>query len=568
MEDRVLLLALRGRDAQVVEQLLSRQRLACHVCTSVRELTEQLAAGAGTALITEESLEDADREGLVSWLASQPPWSDFPFVLLATKRSGHRPADALRMLEQLGNVIVLERPIHGETLLRAVSSALRGRRHQYDARSHLVELKDAEERLTQLNATLEARISERTAELSRANDQLMQEIAERERAQAALVQAQKIEAMGQLTGRIAHDFNNLLTEISGNLDMIQRRASDEKTIRQAGFAAQAADRAAKLTQQLLAFSRSQRLDLKPVDINALLAGMSDLLERTIGNEAQIEMHFADSVPWALADANQLELAVLNLAINARDAMPDGGVITISASLEPDPEKDGSESGRSCGVITVSDTGTGIPDELIEKVFDPFFTTKPVGKGTGLGLSQVYGIARQSGGTVKLHSAVGEGSTVSIWLPLTAPPPESDGDSAADDRLLRSEAGERILVVEDDDGVRRYLVECLEMLGCEVIEAANGMEALDRLASARPDLMIVDFVMPGMNGAELTAMVRERLPELPIILATGYADMDAVDEVVAGDRVLRKPFHINDLAAAVRAAVADRTRSSRPIETDS
>lgn len=556
MEDRVLVLALRGRDAQVVEQLLSKQRLTCHICTTVAELTEQLTVGAGTALLTEESLVNTDREGLVCWLESQPPWSDFPFVLLATKRSGHRPADALRMLEQLGNVIVLERPIHGETLLRAVFSALRGRRRQYDARSHLKELKGAEERLTQLNGTLEARISERTVELSRANDQLMQEIAERERAQAALVQAQKMEAMGQLTGGIAHDFNNLLTVISGNLEMIQRRAMDEKTTRQASFAMQAASRAAKLTQQLLAFSRSQRLDLKPVDINALLSGMGDLLERTIGSEAQIEMQFAPRTLWALADANQLELAVLNLAINARDAMPDRGLITIRSSLENDREGEASGSGKAFGVISVSDTGTGIPAELIEKVFDPFFTTKSVGKGTGLGLSQVYGIARQSGGTVKLHSAIGEGSTVSIWLPLTAPPRELAGESEADDRPLRSKGGERILVVEDDDGVRRFIVECLEMLGCEVSQAGNGSEALDRLASARPNLMIVDFAMPGMNGAELTTKVRERLPDLPIILATGYADMDAVDEVVAADRVLRKPFHIDELAAAVRAALAD------------
>ena len=560
MEDRVLLLALRGRDSQVVEQLLCKQGLKCRACTSVAELTEQLGAGAGTALITEESLVDADREGLVEWLASQPPWSDFPFVLLATKRSGHRPADALQILEQLGNVIVLERPIHGETLLRAVSSALRGRRRQYEARRHLEELKNAEERLTQLNATLEARISERTVELSRANDQLMQEIAERERAQAALVQAQKMEAMGQLTGGIAHDFNNLLTVVSGNLEMIQRRAADEKTTKQASFAIQAANRAAKLTQQLLAFSRSQRLDLKPVDINALLSGMSDLLERTIGSEARIEMQLTPTAPWALADANQLELAVLNLAINARDAMPEGGVITISSSLESDSEGEGGGSGKRFGVISVCDTGTGIAGDLIEKVFDPFFTTKPVGKGTGLGLSQVYGIARQSGGTVKLRSAVGEGSTVSIWLPLAAAPRDVAGQGETGDRPERSEIGERILVVEDDEGVRRFVVECLEMLGCKVFQAANGSEALDRLTDARPDLMIVDFAMPGMNGAQVATLVRERLPDLPIILATGYADMDAVDEVVAADRVLRKPFQIDELAAAVRAALAERTLS--------
>ena len=547
MEDRVLLLALRGRDSQVIEQLLARQGHSCCACTSIAALTEQLARGAGTALVTEESLADSDRGPLVAWLAAQPPWSDFPFVLLATKRSGRRPADALRMLEQLGNVVVLERPIHGETLLRAVSSALRGRRRQYEARSHLEELKTAEERLTQLNATLEARIGQRTAELSRANDQLMQEIAERERAQAALVQAQKMEAMGQLTGGIAHDFNNLLTVISGNLDMIQRRAADEKTLRQAGFAAQAADRAAKLTHQLLAFSRTQRLDLKPVDLNALIGGMSDLLERTIGAEARIEMALDPGQPWALADANQLELAILNLAINARDAMPSGGLITIGSAAEADP------AGRRYGVVRVRDTGTGIPAHLIEKVFDPFFTTKAVGKGTGLGLSQVYGIAQQSGGTVRLDSEEGKGSTVSIWLPLAAP--AAAGQEPAAPAAALDPTRQRILVVEDDAGVRRFLVECLEMLGFIVIEAADGMEGLRRLSEAKPDLMIVDFAMPGMNGAEMIVAARDQCPDLPIILATGYADMGAVDKVVSADRVLRKPFHIDDLASSVRAALA-------------
>lgn len=556
MEERVLLLALRGRDAQVIEQLLSKQGHVCRICASVEELTNQLPAGAGTALLTEESLLDADRKGLITWLASQPPWSDFPFVLLATKRSGRRPPEAARLLEQLGNVILLERPIHGETLLRAVSSALRGRRRQYEARSHLEELKLAEERLTQLNSTLEARIAERTIELSRANDRLMQEIAERERAQAALVQAQKMEAMGQLTGGIAHDFNNLLTVIAGNLDMIQRRASDEKTLRQAGFAIEAANRAARLTQQLLAFSRTQRLDLKPVNINELLSGMADLLERTIGAEAQIEMRLSPSAPWAQADANQLELAVLNLAINARDARPDGGVITISSSLESEGDSNDGGAGGPSAVISVHDTGTGIPAELIEKVFDPFFTTKPVGKGTGLGLSQVYGIARQSGGTVRLQSCVGEGSTVSIWLPLIVAPEDVGSESAAVGETMRPGTRERVLVVEDDPGVRRFLVECLEMLGFVIIEAADGREALDRVAQARPDLVIVDFAMPGMNGAELTSLVREQWPDLPIILATGYADMQAVDKVVDAHRVLRKPFRIEDLSAAVWAALAD------------
>jgi signal transduction histidine kinase len=265
---------------------------------------------------------------------------------------------------------------------------------------------------------LEGRIGNRTAELSLANNQLMQEIAERERVQSALAQAQKMEAVGQLTGGIAHDFNNLLTVIVGNLQLIELRAKDDKIVRLAGFAQQGADRAAKLTHQLLAFSRTQRLSLKPVDLNALITGMNDLLARTIGKRITIKMALHEGNPWVMADENQLELAILNLSINARDAMPDGGVLTIFSSAKE--KLDGASLEGVFAVVSVSDTGAGIAPHLIEKVFDPFFTTKPLGKGTGLGLSQVYGIAQQSGGTVRLDSTEGEGTTIKIFLPLASP----------------------------------------------------------------------------------------------------------------------------------------------------
>ena len=409
MENRILLLALRGRDAQVIEQLLAKQGHVCRICDHGDALADELALGAGAALITEESLAETDRSRLAKWLAAQPPWSDFPFVLLATKRSGRRPREALQTLEQLGNVIMLERPIHGETLASAVDSALRGRRRQYEARRHLEDLASAEERLRQLNGSLETRISQRTDELARANNQLMQEIGERARAQAALVQSQKMEAVGQLTGGIAHDFNNLLTIIDGNLELIQRRATDEKISNLADFAHQAADRAAKLTRQLLAFSRTQRLTLRAVDVNALIIGMNDLLTRAIGPQYVIAMDLDPNAPWALADTNQLELALLNLAVNARDAMPEGGVVRIGSACSETAD-DGLAPG-DYAVIRVSDAGSGIPGHLLDKVFEPFFTTKPVGKGTGLGLSQVYGIAQQSGGTVRVDSAEGDGTTV-------------------------------------------------------------------------------------------------------------------------------------------------------------
>ncbi|RZJ05988.1 MAG: response regulator [Brevundimonas sp.] len=554
MEERVLLLALRGRDAEVMAQVLTRDGQECHICASADDLAAQIAVGAGVALITEESLA-ADRTRLTAWLEGQPAWSDFPFILLATKRAGRRPRDAQIVLEQMGNVVVLERPIHGETLASAVTSALRGRRRQYEARQLLDDLTLAEDRLTQLNASLETRIAQRTSELSAANNRLTEEVGERERAQAALVQAQKMEAVGQLTGGIAHDFNNLLTVIFGNLDLIQRRTAEEKTAKLAGYARQAADRAAKLTHQLLAFSRTQRLNLEPVDLNALVLGMSDLLARTIGPQIRIEMAPGDDEPWAMADENQLELAILNLAINARDAMGEGGTLRI-ATRAAEAAGDATLSAGGYGVVTVSDTGTGIPSSLLDKVFDPFFTTKPVGKGTGLGLSQVFGIARQSGGTVRIDSRDGEGASIEIWLPLTAPAAAAPAPAADRESPARSER-ERILVIDDDEGVRQFMVDSLEGSGYAVVAAANGPDGLRSLRETAPDLVIVDYAMPGMNGVEVVTEARRHRPAVPIILATGYADMAAVDAVMDPERVLRKPFRVDDLNAAVRAALTEQ-----------
>jgi signal transduction histidine kinase/ActR/RegA family two-component response regulator len=557
MQANVLLLALRGRDSEVIMQTLDRQGISCTECRSVVELAGRLSDDASAAIVTEESLEAMRGSGLAEWLENQPPWSDFPFILLATKRVGKRPQAAIEALEQLGNLVVLERPIHSETLVRAVESALRGRNRQREARRHLAELKSAEERLIQLNSTLEQSISERTSELSRANDRLIKEIAERERAQFALVQSQKMEAVGQLTGGIAHDFNNLLTVICGNLDIIQRQAEDPKTSRQAAHALQAAERAAKLTQQLLAFSRSQKLVLEPVNINQLVAGMNDLLDRTIGADAHVELVLDQREPWAFADKNQLELAILNLAINARDAMSEGGDIVIASSIEEGsfPDVDASRF----GVISVSDSGSGIPGHLIEKVFDPFFTTKPVGKGTGLGLSQVYGIARQSGGTVRIDSEAETGTKVSIWLPLTR---KEERSELSEQKTTAAQYGQsrEVLVVEDDPAVRQFIVDGLQSHGFNVRHASDGSIALDELEAGQPDLMIVDFAMPGMNGAELVKKVCSIYPGLPVVLATGYADMNAVEKVIPADRVLRKPFMIEDLVGAINDAIGDSVAS--------
>jgi len=555
VEQRILLLAIKGRDADVIDQLLTRVGHESVICESGEALAREARRGAAIAVVTEESLLDADLSGLGAWLDDQPSWSDFPFVLLATKRAGRRPRDALRMLEQLGNVVVLERPVHSDTLASAVNSAMRGRSRQYEARRRLEELQLAEGRLTNLNGSLEARIAERTEELSSANNQLMQEVAVRERAQAALAQSQKMEAVGQLTGGIAHDFNNLLTVIFGNLELIQRRTEDEKTAKLADFARQAAERAAKLTHQLLAFSRTQNLTLKAVDLNGLVTGMHDLLDRTIGPMVRIEMVLDAAEPWALADANQLELAILNLSINARDSMTEGGVLTISSTRQMAQGSDLAPGDYA--VISVTDTGSGIPPELMAKVFDPFFTTKPIGKGTGLGLSQVYGIAQQSGGTVRLSSVEGRGTTVEIWLPTAA------AVVSAPEDVFRAEADaegphQRILVVDDDDAVRRFIVECLQSLGYSVDEAADGEAGLRVLQGSRPDLLIVDYAMPGMTGVDVVLKARVVAPGVPILLATGYADMEAVDRVMPMESVLRKPFRLSELGMAVRKALAPAT----------
>lgn len=551
MKENILLLALRGRDSAVISQILAQQSIGCTECRSVADLAARLDDNASAAIVTEESLEGVRDSELADWLKDQSPWSDFQFILLATKRVGKRPEAAAAVLATLGNVVLLERPIHSDTLHQAVQSALRGRRRQWEARRHLADLRAAEESLTQLNNSLEQSIVERTSELSRANDRLTREIAERERAQSALVQSQKMEAVGQLTGGIAHDFNNLLTVISGNLDMIHRRTTDPKTELQAGHAIQAADRAAKLTQQLLVFSRSQKLLLEPVDLNALLNGMSDLLERTIGADAGVELILDPGQPFALADKNQLELAVLNLAINARDAMSEGGLISIRSFSDERAFPD--IDAQRFGVISVSDNGPGIPAHLMERVFDPFFTTKPVGKGTGLGLSQVYGIAQQSGGTVELASAPGSGASVSIWLPLAAPrAPLSDAKQSAA-KVIQAWHLE-IFVVEDDAEVRRFIIECLESHGCKVRYAANGHEALAQLADSRPDLLMVDFAMPGMNGAELVQKAWLLHPDLPVLMATGYADMEAVEKVIPPECVLHKPFRSEELLTAISSVI--------------
>ncbi len=555
MELRVLIHAPRGRDGSVVKSVIEPHHLAL-ICGDAGEFLGELQRGAAAAVLTEEVPPDEGFvQALTQWLAAQPPWSDFPFIVLASKQPGPRPPAAVATLHGLGNVILLERPLNAETLASAADTAVRARRRQYVTREHLAEISSTQSEMAQLNSQLEQRIHHRTRELAEANNRLMKEIAERERAQAALTQGQKMEAIGRLTGGIAHDFNNLLHVVNMNLELISLYAKEEKVKPVVDRAKSAARRGAKLTGQLLSFARSQSLLPKLTHVNRLLVGMRDLLEISAGAGVAVELELCEEADSVIVDASQLEMAVLNLAVNSRDAMPDGGILTVSTCAKSheaqaqDPLKAGDYV-----VVTVSDTGPGIPPQLLSKVFDPFFTTKPLGSGTGLGLSQVYGFARQSGGLAFIKSEMGKGTSVEMFFPA-AP---VDAQEQPEPTITRAPAARvksrMILVVEDDAEVRRVIVECLGLIGHAVTEAANGAEGLAAIALAKPDLMVVDYAMPDMTGAEVISKAREMVGEIPVILATGYADMAAVERLAGKPAILRKPFDMNTLADAVAFAL--------------
>jgi len=378
---------------------------------------------------------------------------------------------------------------------------------------------------------------------------------DRER-EEALRQAQKMEAVGQLTGGIAHDFNNLLQAVHGNLSLIQRRAEDDRIRRWASQGLQAAERGAKLTAQLLAFSRAQKLEVRPVAVPAMIAGMEDLLTRTLGPMIRIRLALDGEATTVLADPTQLEMAVLNLAINARDAMPDGGVLSIRTErcgLVQDPDLPDGDYLK----LEISDTGLGMPPDVAARAFDPFFTTKGVGKGTGLGLSQVYGMARQAGGTARIRTRPGEGTTVTLFLRSTTPDERMASADEATDGPGEPARAATVLVIDDDPDVRRLLADALEALGYAVITAEDGHAGLDALDRSSPDLLLVDFAMPGMNGAEVASAARARRPDLAIVFASGYADTAAIDAVAGPSAVtLRKPFRVEELEAVVASALSE------------
>jgi signal transduction histidine kinase/response regulator RpfG family c-di-GMP phosphodiesterase len=669
-EERVLILTPRGRDAAVIEGVLDRSGIHATVCANVAEWLTGLREGAGTALVTEEALADGDTADVFAWLDAQQPWSDFPFIVLATRQAGRRTQSAAELLRRLGNVVLLERPINAETLTSAVVSSLRARRRQYQARQHLLERERAQEQLRLANEELERRVAERTREVETAHETLafaldaagmsswdidyaagthrrsprfdavfgyadtgqswdretflahvvdedretaedafasvpktgrldlecrirradgaVRWIAMRGRVKSgeadrperiagilmdrtdqhvteeALRQAQKMEAIGQLTGGVAHDFNNLLTVIVGGLDMMLRRPDQPDRVKRLAEAAMgAARRGEQLTQQLLAFSRRQMLRPQTLNPNRLLLDFRPLAERAATGAVELAFDLDPALDPIRIDPAQFESAVLNLIVNARDALEGRGghariaVTSRNVRLGTAAVADRGVPPGPYVVISVTDTGSGIPPDKLQRVFEPFFTTKEVGKGTGLGLSQVYGFTRSAKGFAQIESEVGKGTTVSLYFPRsTDPAGEEIGPGPVGAiPLRRAGEGETVLLVEDDEQVLGMAVESLEELRYRVIVTRNAAEALEHLHGVeRIDILFSDVVMPGgMNGSQLAVEARRVRPDIKILLTSGYvANLDEGQVIGQGELpVLNKPYRRDELARSLR-----------------
>ena len=606
-------------------------------------------------LLTEEALAAGDMGVLAAWVAGQPAWSDLPFIVLANGARTPRTALAADRLAELGNVVLLERPLHAEAMLGAVRSALKARVRQYEVRDAAETLeravvertRDLETARSSLEIALDAAgmgswdmdlptgatrrtprhdeifgyaralpdwgidtflahvVPEERAAIAAAVDAAMatgsidvecgivaadashrfivvkgrvryddegrpvrmtgvvSDVTDRKEADAQLAQAQKMDAIGQLTGGVAHDFNNLLTPIVGSLDLLRRRhKDDERSQRMIGGAIQAAERAAILTQRLLSFARRQALQPQAVDVGALIDGIVDLIRRSLGPSIAVALDVSRDLASAQVDPNQLELALLNLSINARDAMPDGGRLTLAVAEVAVDQRNavGLQPGRYIRLLA-ADTGTGMDRATLARATEPFFSTKGIGKGTGLGLSMVHGLAAQSGGTLRILSTPGQGTTVELWLPVSDEAGETMDRQRPEPAAVRRTA--TVLLVDDEEMVRTMTADLLRDVGYAVIEMPSGAQALSALRSGlEADVIVTDYLMPGMTGAALIEELRRGGDRLPVLLITGYAN--AGDDVPPDVPRLSKPFRQIDLTARieelVRAGAASSNRS--------
>ena len=539
----VLVYAPTGRDAAAAAELLQRAGIAVQVCADYAALLAGLD-GAAAVFLAEEGLVGQPPEPLTRWIRQQPAWSDLPFVMLTSR--GQRPqVEAWRQgqVERLGNVSLLERPVQPLTLVSVVRSALRARARQQEVRT-LLEAREA------AAAELEAQVLKRTGQLRRANERLQDEMEQRALIEDSLRHAQKMEALGQLTGGVAHDFNNLLMVITAGLEMLERNPDPARRERFMSAMHQAAGRGAALTRQLLTFARRHAVHAETATVQSLLGNMGELLDRGVRGDVEVDIRLPQELWPVHVDPGEFEIAILNLAVNARDAMNSAGRITIRARNEVE-QVDG--QAREMVRLVVEDTGAGMSEALQARVFEPFFTTKDVGKGSGLGLAQVYGFAKQSGGRVEIDSVVGQGTAIILWLPRSPHPlPSRPAPVQAAEEPVDA-PGHCVLLEEDDVEVATLVQEMLRSIGCDVVHAMSARAALGALANGRHvDLVFSDVMMPGgTSGIELAREVRRRRPDLPILLTSGYADPVGSQAQALDIPVLRKPYVLDELRQAVR-----------------
>ncbi len=553
-----LILAPSGRDAHLLVRLLDERRIKAKVCPSLASLVAALRDETAFVVATEETLRSADLRDLSAWIEAQPSWSGLAFIVLTPRGGGpERNPDASRLQELLVNVSFVERPFHPTTFISTAMTAMRSRQRQYEARARLDALAASEERLKRLTETLEDRVAQRTSDLSAAHHELLDEARQREEAERKLVQAQKMEAIGQLTGGVAHDFNNLLMAVLSNIEMLEKRLPEEPALLQLlQNAREGAERGAALTRRMLAFARQQDLAVEPVDAAQLVTGMKSLFERSLTPEIELVIRSSDGLPKALIDRNQVELALLNLVVNARDAMPRGGTITV----EIEAQTSGTAEGLTAEPylrLRVADTGEGMDEETLGRAIEPFFSTKEVGKGTGLGLAMIHGLAVQMGGALVLSSTPGKGTLADLWLPIAQNQDEAQFASrdTQEFRELPAQGTEkyRILIVDDDALIQMNTVMMAEDLGHEVVSASSGTEALDLFrADGEIDLVLTDHAMPKMTGADLARELAALRPEVPIVLATGYAELPS-GETIDLPR-LSKPYSQSQMAEIIASVM--------------
>jgi signal transduction histidine kinase len=550
-QPRALVLAPRGRDAVVAIALLRENGVSATACRDAEGLADRLGPDISFVLATEEALVGADLRLLADWLDRQPSWSDLPFIVLThAGRGPDKNPDVVRLAKLLRNVSFIERPFHPMTLASIVATAVGSRHRQFEANARM-------EELAALNETLDRRVQERTAALERSHAIVLEEMRQREKAEEQLLQSQKVEAIGQLTGGVAHDFNNLLMAILGNLEMLRKHVADDpKAIRLIEGALQGAKRGASLTQRLLAFARRQDLEIKVTDIGALVRSLEGLLSQSIGPGIEIRMRIEDRPLRAEVDVNQIELALLNLVINSRDAMPDGGIVDVTV----EPCRMSGEANLVDGdyvAITVSDSGKGMDPETLRRAVEPFFSTKGVGKGTGLGLSMIHGLALQLNGALQLTSTAGKGTMARLLLPATTDRQNeaTERGSSAAPTSSSDAAPSHILVVDDDALIAMSTVDMIEDLGHRALEAHSGPKALEIIESnVKIDLMITDYSMPRMTGAELILAARKVRPDLPVLLASGYADLPGNAQLDVPR--LNKPYDQKQLAVQINKVLAE------------